>query len=143
MKNIKGFSLTELLIVLSIISILAMIAIPGYIGQRKGAARTEAAKNLEAIRLLEEQFLAENGTYTWSAADVASIQGMLPGFQPGPDTNYNYQIMQDVAVNTPITSPPTWGVPQNPCFTAVATGKVDSRVEGDTFVIDCNYNKNY
>ncbi len=59
----KGVTLIELIIVVAIIGILAMIAIPGYIGQQKRAARTEAYSNLENLRLLEEQYFAENGCY--------------------------------------------------------------------------------
>ncbi len=143
MKDCRGFTLVELLTVIAIISILAMIAIPAYIGQQRRAARTEAYKNLEALRLLEEQIFAENAQYTASAATVAAIQAMLPGFQPGQDMRYSYQIVQNVAIDIPIPSPPTWGTAQNPCFTAIATGNPGTRVAGDVFAIDCNYNKNF
>ncbi len=143
MKDHRGFTLVELLTVIAIISILAMVAVPAYVGQQKKAARTEAVKNLEALRLLEEQFFSENAQYTASAADAAAIQALLPGFQPGQDMKYSYQIVQNVAVDTPITSPPTWGTAQNPCFTAIATGDPGTRVAGDVFVIDCNYNKSF
>ncbi len=62
-RNNNGFSLTELLIVLAIISILVVISIPAYIGQQRSAARNVAFSNLETLRLLEEQFFAENGEY--------------------------------------------------------------------------------
>jgi len=142
--NKKGFTLTELLIVLAIIGILAMISVPAYVGQQKRATRTEASANLETLRLLEEQFLAENGIYTASAANVAAIQALLPGFRPGTGLNFNYAITQDVALVPPIPVPYDGATAaQNPCFVATATGIAGSRVAGDVFTIDCNNNRNF
>jgi prepilin-type N-terminal cleavage/methylation domain-containing protein len=62
--NRRGFTLIELLITVAIIGILAVIAVPAYIGQQKNAARTEAFTNLQNLRLLEEQFMAEQGRYS-------------------------------------------------------------------------------
>jgi prepilin-type N-terminal cleavage/methylation domain-containing protein len=62
--NKEGFTLIELLIVIAIIGILAAIAIPGYIGQQKNAARTEAYTNLQNLSLLEAQFFADKGRYS-------------------------------------------------------------------------------
>ena len=143
MKNVKGFTLVELIIVIAIIGILAMIAIPSYVGQQTRAARTEAFKNLESLRLLEEQFFSEQAQYTGGAANLAAIQALLPGFQPGNNLNYNYQIVQNFAIDQPIGNPPTWGTAQTPCFTAIATGIPGTRVAGDTFAIDCNNNRNF
>ncbi len=139
--NKKGFTLVELLIVLAIISILALIAIPAYIGQQKRAARTEAYSNLETLRLLEEQFFADNGDYTASAGtcaadnnNIAAIQALLPGFRPGNDTSFSYCIEQNIDLN---------GNAQTPCFRASAFGNTGTRVAGDTFRIDCNNNRNF
>jgi prepilin-type N-terminal cleavage/methylation domain-containing protein len=142
--NKKGFTLTELLIVLAIIGILAMISVPAYVGQQKRAARTEAYSNLENLRLLQEQFFAENGAYTASAADVAAIQALLSGFRPGTGLSFNYAISQDVALVPPAAVPYDGATAaQNPCFVATATGNAGTRVNGDVFAIDCNNNRNF
>jgi len=147
--NKKGFTLTELLIVLAIISILAMISVPAYVGQQRSAARSEAYSNLQNLRLLEEQFFAENGRYTinlgtcaaGNPGNVATIQtgggdatNALPGFIPGNGLNYSYCIEQNIALN---------GAAQNPCFRVSAFGNAGSRVAGDTFSIDCTNNRTF
>lgn len=145
MKKNNGFTLSELIIVLAIIGILAAIAIPAYVGQQRNASRAEAYTNLEALRLLEEQFFSENAAYTVSAgaagsaaairdANIAAIQAVIPGFQPGAGTNFAYRIVANQDIN---------GVAQTPCFHAIATGVDGMRVAGDTFNIDCNNNKNF
>jgi prepilin-type N-terminal cleavage/methylation domain-containing protein len=146
----KGFTLTELLIVLAIISILVVISIPAYVGQQKRAARTEASANLETLRLLEEQFFAENATYAGPAANEAAITALLPGFRPGPGLSFNFAITsQDgVGLPTPVPVPYDFSTaplanPNTPCFIATALGMPGTRVDSDVFAIDCNNNRNF
>ncbi len=135
--NKKGFTLIELLVTVAIIGILAAIAIPGYIGQQKRAARTEAYTNLENLRLLEEQYFAENGCYSRVAgvcantpyANVVAIQGLLPRFRPGSSLQYDYSLTTAGAAAA--------------SFTATATGRAGTRVAGDVFTIDNNNNRNF
>ena len=144
MKNKKGFTLLELLIVVAIIGILAVIAIPGYIGYQRRAVRSEAFANLEALRLLEEQFFAENNRYTITlgaagpdqAGNVLIIQtgggdpqNELPNFRPGAGGSFSYRIVQNQDIN---------GAMQDPCFRAIATGNTGTRVQGEIIEIDCN-----
>ena len=132
--KIKGFTLIELLVVIAIIGILSAIAIPAYIGVQTRAARSEAKANLQSLRLLEEQFFAENGNYTANLADVTAIKTALPGFKPGNEADlkftYNVEQNKDIA-----------GTAQTPCFRAIATGKSSTNVAGDIFRIDCNNNR--
>src|SRR4030042_5215681 len=137
----KGFTLIELIIVVTIIGILAMIAIPAYVGQQKRAARTEAYANLENLRLLEEQYFAENGRYapnpdtTWTYKGTPGtadngIEDVLPGFKPG-DPN-------SLALSYSLQSSGT-----GTAFTATATGKTGRRVAGDVFTINQNNVRNF
>jgi prepilin-type N-terminal cleavage/methylation domain-containing protein len=149
LMNKKGFTLIELLIVVAIIGILAMIGIPAYVGQQKNAARSEAYTNLQNLRLLEEQFYAENSAYTASIGNcapdkdnIAAIQvaTALPGFKPGNGLSYSYCIVQNFQI-TNTSSLNT--AAQTPCFVAYAYGNTTSRVVGDVFAIDCNNNRNF
>ncbi|MFN3479911.1 MAG: type IV pilin protein [Thermodesulfovibrionales bacterium] len=58
-----GFTLVELMVVIGIIAILSAIAIPLYRGYISNAKRSEAKTNLQSLRLLLEQYFAENGRY--------------------------------------------------------------------------------
>ena len=107
----KGFTLLELLITVAIIGILAAAATTAYVGVIKKAARSEAYTNLESLRLLQEQFYAENGRYTVSLGvagkdnmgNVQEIQNggpgvgdptnAIPGFRPGNAANFSYWIV--------------------------------------------------
>ena len=143
--NTKGVTLLELMIVVAVIGILAMIAIPAYVGQQKRAARTEAYSNLENLRLLEEQYFAENGCYyregnplactNKALPNVAAIQAFLPGFKPGAASSLHF------AYSITINSTGAGGGTAS-YFIATATGRLP-RVSGDTFTIDCNNTRNF
>ncbi|MFZ6016412.1 MAG: type IV pilin protein [Nitrospirota bacterium] len=129
----KGFSLIELLIVLVILGVLSAIAFPVYTGYIRSTARSEAKANLETLRLLEEQYFAERGCYykpsgtctNTTISGVTAIQGFLPGFQPGNEASLNFTY--SIAIT---------GTPAASGFTATATGKTGTKVEGDTLTID-------
>lgn len=96
MKGRRGFSLTELMIAVAVIGILAAIAYPLYNRYLDSGRRSEASTTLEQLRLLEEEYLAVNGVY--GPADgvysgTAAIQAFLPDWQvPNTGNIYDYYI---------------------------------------------------
>lgn len=129
----KGFTLIELLTVVAIIGILVAIAVPAYLGQRQKAMQAEAFKNLEDVRLQQEQYRAEFGEYANKDAGgggtitgVAAIQALLPGFRPG-DPN---ALFFDYSFSFTVADGMTTG------FTARAVGKAGTPVDSSVFTID-------
>jgi type IV pilus assembly protein PilA len=70
LKNNKGFTLIELMIVVAIIGILAAIAIPNFMTYQCKAKQTEAKSILGALRVAQEAYYAEYSTY---AADTDEL----------------------------------------------------------------------
>ncbi len=63
MKNKKGFSIFEVLVVVSIISILATIGFSTYASMQKKARDARRTSDLELIRASLEQFRSNNNDY--------------------------------------------------------------------------------
>lgn len=63
MKNLSGFTLIELMIVIAILGIVTALAIPAYNGYITGARMVEAKNNIAALKLAEEEFFLENNGY--------------------------------------------------------------------------------
>lgn len=63
MKNEKGFTLIEVMIVVVILGILTAIAIPNYTNYVNNTKITEAQSNMMSVSLLLEQHKMLNRTY--------------------------------------------------------------------------------
>lgn len=63
MKKLKGFTLTELMVVVAIISILATVALPAYNDYVLRGKLSEVGAALSDARLRQEQFYADNRNY--------------------------------------------------------------------------------
>lgn len=63
MKQEKGFTLIELMIVVAIIAILAAVAVPSYKDYVTRSKTVEATSRLSALRVTMEQFFQDNRSY--------------------------------------------------------------------------------
>ncbi len=67
----RGFSLTELLVVLAILGLLTAAAVPLWNAQVERSRRMDATNALMRIGVLQERFYFENGRYA-GAGDLAT-----------------------------------------------------------------------
>jgi type IV pilus assembly protein PilA len=111
LKNKKGFTLIELMIVVAIIGILAAIAIPNFMNYQCKAKQSEAKSNLGAIRTAQEVYYAEQGKYG-NLDDLA--------WETRGTTDYTYS---------------TTGTINSTQFTAQAVG-LAGNIAGDTWTIN-------
>jgi len=87
-----GVTLIELMITITILSVLAAIAIPAYRGYSERAQRTEAKTALQRLQSQQERWYLQNNTYTNNLASL--------GFPGGCSENCVYTLDFTVAPDT-------------------------------------------
>ena len=70
----KGFTLIELLVVVIIIGILAAIAIPVFLNQRKSAVDASMKSDLRTVATAMETYLTSNNKYPAAASDISEVK---------------------------------------------------------------------
>lgn len=107
-----GFSLTELMVVLVIVGILALLAIPRFMNVTADAKKTEAKLMLKQVYSLEQGYLYQNDVYASSPA--------LIGFEQTPLVSQGGSARYVIAVERA----------DDRGFTATATSVVDFDKDG-------------
>ena len=106
MKNNRGFSLLELLIVVAIILIIATIAIPSLLRSRQSAQESSAVAQVRTVNTAEITYLSSNqGSY----GNIAQLitQGLLDTRFAGSVSGYSFTVTasgSDYTVNATPTS---------------------------------------
>ena len=68
-KNARGFTLIELMVVVAIVGILASLAYPSFMSQVRKSRRSDAVAALAAVQQAQERWRANNVAYS---SDVSS-----------------------------------------------------------------------
>ena len=125
-KHSRGFTLIELVVTMTIVGLLAAIAIPSYIQFTRRGNRTDATRNMMQTAQALERCYSQGFTYIGCAA-------ALPGTTPTPQGYYSMTIATPSASQYTLTAVPN-GQPQAgdaPCqsFTLTSAG-VQTALDG-------------
>ncbi|HSU17677.1 type IV pilin protein [Longimicrobium sp.] len=77
-RNTKGFTLIELMIVVVIIGILAALAIPRFTQASARAKEKEADGILKQVYTLQQTYYANNGTWATGFSDLTAVGWETP-----------------------------------------------------------------
>jgi type IV pilus assembly protein PilA len=147
-KNSRGFTLIELMIVVAIVGILAAIAIPNFLTYQAKSKQSEAKVNLGAIFTSESTFFSENSIYSdnykaigWQPIGTAKqvySYGLGAGTTAcavtGSATCGLWPNPAALAI-TSCTAPGSVAIASVTVFNATARGNIDA----DTSVTDCQH----
>ena len=81
----NGFTIIELMVVITIIAFLAMIAVPNMMHYVAKAKRTEAYAQLASLALAQKAYFAEHGAYTTRIGTAQGLNWKCQG-----SCNYSY-----------------------------------------------------
>ena len=72
MKRLRGFTLVELMVVLTVIALLLSVVVPDYVGRMKRAEEAVLQENLTLMRDALDKHYADAGKYPTSLEELVA-----------------------------------------------------------------------
>jgi general secretion pathway protein G len=102
----QGFTLIELLLVLVILTALAAVVVPKFVGRGKQAQIVRAQSDIAALGVALGAFEVDNGRYPTSAEGLGALS-----IQPSGLTNWKGPYIERPVVNDPWGNPYVYACP--------------------------------
>ena len=106
MKRARGFTLLELMIVVTVVAILAGFAINAYTKQIRKSRRAEALQYLMEASLLQEKYRTNNATYATCAQLFGSAANCTTAQNRSAYYTLNYNAITPTATAYSFTAAP-------------------------------------
>lgn len=104
-RRARGFSLIELLLVMTIIAIIAVISIPGYMAAKKASNESAAISAMRTLSSSQSQYRTRYGSYA-NIADLTATGTVDESFLDGARNGYSFAVTS--------SSQDTWAVLASP-----------------------------
>lgn len=128
-REVVGFTLIELMIVVAVVAILAAIAVPAYNEQVRKSRRSDAIAAVGQVQLAMERWRADNPTYANPTAAAT-----YPALPTSPF--YTYALTNQSATAYTITATPAGGQVGDRC--GVLTGSQNLTTKPQWATAACN-----
>jgi len=103
-RDTKGFTLIELMIVVVIIGILAALAIPRFSKASDRAKEKEADGLIKQVYTLQQAYKAQNGAYATTEAQLNTVGFEVPGTLQNYTLNTSYGTTPYCLTQNPTTA---------------------------------------